>query len=205
MNVVSRLLASVALTGLIAGCTSATGEQVPSSTGLGHIPFAIGSDDIAWLTPVIAKWNKENPGQQVTPNYLDQAENIQRDQLVANLQAKSSVYDVIDLDVGWTAEFASNGWIIPLPASQFPLRDFLAPAVKTAMYQGRLYAVPDYSNADLRYYRKDILAKSHVQYPPTTWAQLEYLARTVPPTYGLNGYAGTFAQYERLTVNFTQP
>ena len=204
MNVVSRLLASVALTGVIAGCTSATEEQVPSTNGIGPITFAIGSDDIAWLTPVIAKWDKENPGQQVTPLYLPQAANVQLDQLVANLQAKSSVYDVIDLDVVWTAEFASNGWIIPLPASQFPLRDFLAPAVKTAMYQGRLYAVPDYSNADLLYYRKDILAKAHVQHPPTTWAQLEYVARTVAPRYGLNGYAGTFAQYEGLTVNFAE-
>ena len=72
-----------------------------------------------------------------------EASNDQLAQLVANLQAKSDLYDVIDMDVIWTAEFASNGWIIPLPQSQFPLGDFLKPAVDTAMYQGRLYAVPD--------------------------------------------------------------
>jgi multiple sugar transport system substrate-binding protein len=105
------------------------------------------------------------------------------------------------MDVIWTAEFASNGWIIPLPESQFPLKDFLKPAVDTAMYQGRLYAVPDYSNADLLYYRKDILAKAGQQ-PPKTWAQLAKLAETVAPKYGLDGYAGTFAAYEGLTVNF---
>jgi trehalose/maltose transport system substrate-binding protein len=69
------------------------------------------------------------------------------------------------------------------------------------MYQGRLYAVPDYSNADLLYYRKDILAKAGRQ-PPRTWAQLRQLAMTVAPRYGLYGYAGTFAPYEGLTVNF---
>jgi multiple sugar transport system substrate-binding protein len=69
------------------------------------------------------------------------------------------------------------------------------------MYQGRLYAVPDYSNADLLYYRKDILAKAGKQ-PPRTWDQLEQLAETVAPRYGLYGYAGTFAPYEGLTVNF---
>ena len=105
------------------------------------------------------------------------------------------------MDVIWTAEFASNGWIIPLPQSQFPLGDFLKPAVDTARYQGRLYAVPDYSNADLLYYRKDILAKAGKQ-PPKTWAQLQQLAETVAPKYGLYGYAGTFAPYEGLTVNF---
>ncbi|MBV8432360.1 MAG: extracellular solute-binding protein, partial [Solirubrobacterales bacterium] len=66
---------------------------------------------------------------------------------------------------------------------------------------GKLYAVPDYSNADLLYYRKDILAEAGQQ-PPRTWAQLQQLARTVAPKYGLDGYAGTFAPYEGLTVNF---
>jgi len=61
--------------------------------------------------------------------------------------------------------------------------------------------VPDYSNADLLYYRKDILAKAGQQ-PPRTWAQLQQLAKTVAPRYGLYGYAGTFAPYEGLTVNF---
>ena len=187
----------------IAGCASAAGEQAPSANGIGPISFAIGSDDISWLNPVIERWDRANPGQKVTALYLPQAANVQLDQLVANLQAKSSLYDVIDMDVVWTAEFAANGWIIPLPARQFPLADFLQPAVKTAMYQGRLYAVPDYSNADLLYYRKDILARAH-QDPPRTWSELEYLARTVAPHYGLNGYAGTFAQYEGLTVNFAE-
>src|SRR5689334_788069 len=62
-------------------------------------------------------------------------------------------------------------------------------------------AVPDYSNADLLYYRKDVLAKAGKQ-PPRTWAQLRQLAMTVAPKYGLYGYAGTFAPYEGLTVNF---
>jgi multiple sugar transport system substrate-binding protein len=184
-------------------CASAAAGRAPSADGIGPITFAIGSDDIGWLTSVIDGWNKANPTQPVTPLYLPEASNVQLDQLVANLQAKSDVYDVIDMDVVWTAEFAANGWIIPLSAAarEFPLRDFLQPAVKTAMYQGQLWAVPDYSNVDLLYYRKDILAKAGVK-PPTTWAQLEYLARTIAPRYGLQGFAGTFAQYEGLTVNF---
>ena len=205
MNLAVRsALALIASCGLMAGCASAAGRQVPSTNGIGPITFAIGSDDIDWLKPVIAKWNAEHPAEAVSPLYLPQAANVQLDQLVANLQAKSSVYDVIDMDVVWTAEFASNGWIIPLPVNKFPLGDFFPSAVATARYQGRLYAVPDYTNADLLYYRKDILAKAHVKQPPTTWAQLEYLAKTVAPKYGVNGYAGTFAQYEGLTVNFAE-
>lgn len=189
---------------LLAGCTAdraSSDGSAPSTNGIGPITFAIGQDNSGWLQGVITGWNQGHPSQKVTLLLLPQASNGQLAQLVANLQAKSDLYDVIDMDVIWTAEFASNGWIIPLPQSQFPLGDFLKPAVDTARYQGRLYAVPDYSNADLLYYRKDILAKAGKQ-PPKTWAQLQQLAKTVAPEYGLYGYAGTFAPYEGLTVNF---
>ena len=187
-------------TGCAAGGAS-LGQKAPSTNGVGPITLAIGKDNASWLQGVITGWNKLYPGQKVTLLLLPEASNDQLAQLVANLQAKSDEYDVIDMDVIWTAEFASNGWIIPLPENQFPLGKFLKPAVATAMYEGRLYAVPDYSNADLLYYRKDILAKAGQQ-PPRTWAQLQQLAETVAPRYGLYGYAGTFAPYEGLTVNF---
>ena len=139
---------------------ASSGGSAPSTDGIGPITFAIGKDNPGWPQDVITGWNEQHPSQKVTLLLLPEASNDQLAQLVANLQAKSDEYDVIDMDVIWTAEFASNGWIIPLPQSQFPLGDFLKPAVDTAMYQGRLYAVPDYSNADLLYYRKDILAKA---------------------------------------------
>jgi multiple sugar transport system substrate-binding protein len=204
MPAIAAVAAALLLT---AGCTSggaSSGGSAPSTNGIGPITFAIGQDDPGWVREVISGWNKQYPGQMVTLLLLPEASNDQLAQLVANLQAKSDEYDVIDMDVIWTAEFASNGWIIPLPSGQFPeLKDFLRPAVESAMYQGRLYAVPDYSNADLLYYRKDILAEAGRQ-PPRTWAQLAQLAKTVAPKYGLYGYAGTFQQYEGLTVNFAE-
>src|SRR3984885_10629597 len=194
----------------LAGCapasgaaSSAAGGCASLTNGIGPITFAIGSDDISWLTPVLRAWNTGHPGQRVTPLYRPEAANDQLAQLVANLQAKSDAYDVIDLDVVWTAEFASAGWIIPLPAGMFPLPAFLPPAHATAMNQGRLYAIPDYSNADLLYYRSDILAKAHKK-PPTTWAQLQALATKVAPKYHVDGYAATLAPYEGLTVNFAE-
>ncbi len=203
MIVVGVLIAALTL---VAGCASGVGEPPPMTS---KITFAIGSDDIGWLTPLVTRWNHTHAtDQQVTPLYLPADADTQHSYLVTNLKAKSPIYDVIDMDVVWTAEFAANGWIVPLNPANFPLRDFFQSAVRTARYRGRLYAVPDYTNADLLYYRKDILQKAHV--PPLkgdstwTWAQLANLARTVAPRYGLAGYAGTFAQYEGLTVNFAE-
>src|SRR5277367_4697845 len=206
MHGIAAVVVGLLLAASAAGCSSAgaaLGASTPSTNGIGPITLAIGKDNSGWVQHVVAGWNKLYPGQKVTLLLLPEASNDQLAQLVANLQAKSDEYDVIDMDVIWTAEFASNGWIIPLPENQFPLGKFLKPAVATAMYEGRLYAVPDYSNADLLYYRKDILAKAGKQ-PPKTWAQLQKLAETVAPQYGLYGYAGTFAPYEGLTVNFAE-
>jgi multiple sugar transport system substrate-binding protein len=210
----ARALAVAAATlGLVlaAGCSSdspPSGGQVPSTNGIGPITFAIGKDyfanakdDAAFVTTIIRPWNEQHPNQQVTLLLLPEASNGQLAQLAANLQAGSPVYDVIAMDVVWTAQFASAGWIIPLDAGMFPLDGFLRPAVDTATYDGHLWAVPYYSNAEVLYFRKDILARAGKQ-PPKTWAQLESLAKTVAPRYGMQGYAGQLAPYEGLTVNF---
>ncbi len=139
----------------------------------------------------------------MTPIYLPDDADDQYAQLVANLQAHSTVYDVMSLDVIWTAEFASSGWITPISAAPFPLASFLRPAVATATYQGHLYAVPFTSNATLLYYRNDILREAGVK-PPVTWAQLASDARTIAPRHGLAGYGTQFQAYEGLTVNFAE-
>jgi len=199
--------ATVAVAGalmLTAGCTPdspSAGGTAPSTNGIGPITFATGKDDAGFFETLIGPWNKAHPNERVTLLLLPEAENGQLAQLTANLQAGSSVYDVIDMDVIWTAEFASAGWILPLESSMFQVKDFLHPAVATATYDGHLWAVPYYSNADLLYYRKDILDKAG-EPPPKTLAQLQELAQTVAPRYGLQGYATQLAPYEGLTVNF---
>ena len=190
---------------LAAGC-GPIGTPVPASallSGIGSITFATGRVDTGYLTGLIARWNAAHPRQRVTLIQLPDDANDQLSQLVTNLQARSDVYDVMNLDVIWTAQFAANGWIVPIDRRLIPLGGFLPPAVATASYDGRLYAVPFTSNAGLLYYRKDILARAGVR-PPATWARLAYLARTVAPRYGLQGYGSQFADYEGLTVNFDE-
>jgi len=172
-------------------------------TATGPITFATGKVDTGYLAPLIVEWNAEHPGQKVTPIYLPDDADDQYAQLVANLQARSTVYDVMSLDVIWTAEFASSGWITPISSKPFPLSHFLRPAVATATYQGHLYAVPFTSNATLLYYRSDILAAAGAK-PPKTWAQLAHLARTLAPRYGIGGYGTQLQAYEGLTVNFAE-
>jgi multiple sugar transport system substrate-binding protein len=210
--VVSIVVACLALGGCsliaTAGATEsggpATGPASPASiSATGPITFATGKVDTGYLRPLITEWNQQHPTQKVTAIYLPDDADDQYAQLVANLQAHSTVYDVMSLDVIWTAEFASSGWITPISTRPFPLSHFLRPAVATATYQGHLYAVPFTSNASLLYYRSDILTAAGVK-PPGTWTQLSRLARTLAPRFGLDGYGTQLQAYEGLTVNFAE-
>jgi multiple sugar transport system substrate-binding protein len=184
-----------------AGCvaTGDTGGGDTGTGGTGPITFATGRDTTAYLQPLLDRWNQAHPAEKVTLLELPEAADEQRAQMVANLQAQSSRYDVLGLDVNWTAEFAENGWIIPLERGLFPLDRFLPPVVETAIYKDKLWAVPYTSNAGLLYYRTDLVKK-----PPRTWAELRDQAREITKKRNIGGYAGQFLAYEGLTVNFSE-
>ena len=185
------------------GGTQALTASSAALSGQGPITFVTGKDTSGYLGPLLAAWNRAHPAENVTLHELPADTDDQHAQMVANLQARSGLYDVLNMDVIWTPEFASAGWIVPLNPGLFPLRQFLRPAVDTAEWDGRLWAAPYTSNAGLLYYRADILARAGVV-PPRTWTQLAGLARTVAPKYHMYGYSGQYLVYEGLTVNFAE-
>ncbi|GAA4206837.1 ABC transporter substrate-binding protein [Microbispora amethystogenes] len=191
---------------LVAGCAGLTDTGAGPTTGTGGtgpITLAIGRDTTAYLRPLLDRWNQGHPDERVTLLELPEASDEQRAQMVANLQARNDVYDVLALDVMWTAEFADAGWIVPLDRSLFPLDKLLGGVADTAIYRDRLWAAPYTSNAGLLYYRSDILKKEHLK-PPRTWAELRDQARRLGAKYHIGGYAGQFLPYEGLTVNFAE-
>jgi multiple sugar transport system substrate-binding protein len=202
-SLASRLLVMVLAAGCGVSGPSRPASDRPSAESSGPITLTTGRDLTGYMQPLVGKWNAAHPAEKVTLLELPEAADDQHAQMVTNLQAKSDRYDVLNIDVAWTAEFADGGWIIPLDRRQFPLDQFLKPVVDTAVFGGKLYGVPYTSNAGLLYYRKDILAKAGER-PPKTWAELRRLARTLAPRYGLEGYAGQFLPYEGLTVNFAE-
>jgi multiple sugar transport system substrate-binding protein len=111
------------------------------------------------------------------------------------MQAKDSRYDVVTVDVIWTAEFAAKGWLEPLKGPYaLDTSSMLAGPVRAATYNGTLYAAPYASDGGLLYYRKDLVST-----PPTTWSEL--VSDCPKATKGMACYAGQFSKYEGLTVN----
>lgn len=199
MGRVGRMTVAVLLA-LLAGCT---GGRAGGDSGRGPITLATGRDLTGYLQHVLDGWNRLHPAQRVTLAQLPEAADETYTQMADSLRAGSSRFDVLNIDVAWTSEFAAAGWIAPLDRDRLPLGDLLPSVTSTATFHGRLYAMPFVTNAGLLYYRKDILAEAGVD-PPRTWAQLEEDARTIAPRYGLQGYAGQLLPYEGLTVNVTE-
>jgi multiple sugar transport system substrate-binding protein len=190
------------------GSKSDTGGAAAGALeGRGPITFATGKDTSGNLGAQVAAWNSQHPDQKVTVSELPESADAQRTQMIQNAQAKSDTFTVLNLDVVWTAEFAANRWITPLPEDKFPdLGKLLPSTVDTAKYRDKLYAVPVTSDGGLLYYRKDLLDKAGVK-PPTTWAEMKAACdkiKALPEGKTIGCYAGQFEKYEGLTVNFSE-
>ncbi|WP_327685889.1 ABC transporter substrate-binding protein [Streptomyces sp. NBC_00467] len=188
---------------LLAGYAGFGSRAGPAGDGRGPMTLVTAGDLTEYLGPLLDDWNSGHPQEQVTLVELPDSADETRAQMTSELRSGSDRFDVLNIDVAWTSEFAAAGWISPLERDRFPLDSFLAPVVDTATFDSRLFAVPYVTNAGLLYYRKDILEKAGEQ-PPRTWAELARQARTLAPRHGLDGYAGQFLPYEGLTVNATE-
>lgn len=123
----------------------------------------------------------------------------QRQQLVRRLAAKDSALDIMGLDVTWEAEFAEAGWILPWTGSnktQATTGTLKAP-LETAIWKGKLYAVPYNSNTQLLWYRDDLVKK-----PPVTWDEMITDAVNLAKQHKPHLIEIQGAQYEGVVVWF---
>lgn len=189
------LAAASLVVGGLAGCSSATS----GNSGVGPITFASGKDLTGAMPQLLSQWNKLHPDQKVTFIELSASPDDQRNSFVQDLQAKSDKYDVMWDDVVWTSEFAAHGWLAELDKSKVGGSDVLPAAVDTARYNGKIYGAPFMTNAQLLYYRSDLVPQA-----PKTWAEMQSDC-AIAAAHSMTCYAGgQFAQYEGLTVNVAQ-
>src|SRR4051812_6676922 len=140
--------------------------------------------------------DSSNGRYKIVYNKLSNDADQQRQSLVRRLAAKDSSIDIAGMDVVWTAEFAEANWIKAWP-ERFAAdlrKGTLAGPLKTATYQGKIWAAPANTNTQLLWYRKDL-----VKNPATTWDGLIKQASALPKA-GRIEIQG--AQYEGTTVWF---
>jgi len=106
----------------------------------------------------------------------------------------------MSIDVIWPAEFASNGWTVPLD-SRWPASDranYLPGPIKSCTYNGMVVAAPLRTDLGILYYRTDIIST-----PPNTFDDLTNMAKS-NASKARYGYVWQGSQYEGLVCDFVE-
>src|SRR5215211_21133 len=190
-------LAGAALLGA-SGCGGGGG-------GSGNLVFALGRDTSGTLGPLVNEFNKQNKGNfKVTYRAMPTATDQYFDKLQTEFQAGQSDIDVIGGDIIWAAQFAANKWVVDL-SDRFPKSDqskYLPAPIEGLTYDGKIWAVPWFTDAGMLFYRKDLLEKSGYSEPPKTWDELKEVALKTKKDSGLEaGFVFQGDNYEGGVCN----
>jgi multiple sugar transport system substrate-binding protein len=160
----------------------------------GNVTLCMGKDTSGDKTALVKEFNKANPGITAKLLEFSTSADEQRAQFVQRQEAKSGECDVFYSDVIWTAEFASQKWLYDMTPYLDSKKSALIPAtLKTVDYAGKLWGVPQQTDAAFLYYRDD-----QVKTPPTTWQQVYQAAKQN------KGIVYQGAPYEGLTCDFLE-
>jgi len=135
--------------------------------------------------PLLDQFNAEHPDLHATFEVGGATSDVQQQYLSTVLTSKSGDIDLMLIDVVRPAQYAASGWAEPLDGyfasaaeQQQYLAAFLPGRVTADTIDGKLYAIPAFTDAQFLYYRKDLLDKYGFQ-PPKTWEELKNQALTI--------------------------
>jgi multiple sugar transport system substrate-binding protein len=185
---------------LISACRESARTLPPNTIVFKHEKFFANPEP---LTRLLKRFEKENPGIFVKDEQLPASSDDTHQFYAINLEAKSTDFDVMAMDVIWIPEFGRAGWLEDvsglLPQEQ--RSEFFDGPIAAVTLNNRVYAIPWYIDAGLLYYRKDLLDSFGFS-PPRTWEQLVRISETIlkrrPDLYG---FLWQGKQYEGLICN----
>lgn len=193
-------------------CLSTTASVIALSGALtisasaDEITFASGitGSRVETFAAIVAPWEKET-GHTVTLVPMPASSTDQFGQYRLWLAAGNSDIDMYQTDVIWAPQLA--GQLVDLSAAASELMKQHFPSiVESQTVDGKLVALPLYTDAPALYYRKDLLEK-HGASVPKTWEELTTTAQVVQDkerglgNLDLWGFVWQGNAYEGLTCN----
>jgi multiple sugar transport system substrate-binding protein len=162
----------------------------------GTATYCTGKDTSGNLIQGVKDFNKANPGITIKLTEFPTDAQQQHDQFAQRQRAKSSDCDGFESDVVWTAEFASQKWLMDMtPYMDKRKSEFIPSTLQTITYDGKIWGVPSSTDTGLLFYRTD-----QVKSPPSTWQQVYQDAAKTSPA----GIAYQGASYEGLTCDYLE-
>lgn len=153
--------------------TSGSDEKVVVTVAGGAV-----GNELELTKKAVDKFNEENPNIEVR---VLETPDLAQDRLGLYLQfleAKSSEVDVYQIDVIWPGDLAEHFVDLNQYGADTVTKDHFAPIVENNTVDGKLVAIPWFTDAGLLYYRSDLLEKYNLEVP-TTWDELEKHAKTI--------------------------
>jgi multiple sugar transport system substrate-binding protein len=179
-------------TGQTEGVPAVDPASMDSATG--EVTYCSGKDTSGDLKETIEEFNKANPDLQVKLVEFPEDAQQQHDQFVQRQKAKSGDCDAFEEDVVWTAEFASQKWLMDMSKYIDTRKDeFIPSTLETVTFDGKVFGAPRVSDAGMMYYRTD-----QVKEFPATWQELYSEAQKG------DGIVYQGSAYEGLTVDYLE-
>ncbi|WP_020610689.1 ABC transporter substrate-binding protein [Sediminispirochaeta bajacaliforniensis] len=177
----------VALLALISAPFVMAGGQQDSSAPAGDsgqvvVTIAAGAvgQELELTKQAAAEYTKMHP--DVLVKVLDTPD-LSDDRLGLYLQffeSQSSEVDLYQVDVIWPGDMAEHFEdLYQYPGMKEDAAKHFAPIVQNNTVDGKLVAMPWFTDAGLLYYRTDLLEKYGFDGPPATWKELETMAQTI--------------------------
>jgi trehalose/maltose transport system substrate-binding protein len=94
-------------------------------------------------------------------------------------EAKSSAVDLYQIDVIWPGDIAEHLLDLNEYGAKEYTSDHFSSIVQNNTVDGKLVAMPWFTDAGLLYYRTDLLKKYGYSAPPKTWKELTEMAKTI--------------------------
>jgi len=162
----------------------------------GDVTYCTGKDTSGAQVESVEIFNREMRDRGLRARLLEFPESAdeQRNQFIQRQRARSGECDIFYADVIWTAEFASQRWLMDMtPYVEQRQQELIPSTLETVRYDGKFFGMPKQTDAAFLYYRTD-----QVDEVPATWqAVYEEAARQ-------DGIVYQGAAYEGLTVDFLE-
>ena len=185
-------------------------EAVPVERTI--IKFAAQADSTPATQAVIDAYNASQ--ELYTVEWVDMTNDsgAMREQILTSMQAGSSDYDVLSMDVVWAGEFAAAGYIAPIDqlmqADDLKVSQFNAGSMTAGNYNAKQYTLPFFPDLGLLYFRKDIVSTEDAAKLVSgdyTYADLQAMAEKYMGQGGTtDGIVFQAKLYEGLVCNLTE-
>jgi multiple sugar transport system substrate-binding protein len=159
-----------------------------------------------WKHGLIADFESKHPKIRINIVEGPNAPNLIEDLYTSSFLLGNSPYDLVNMDVVWTAKFVAAGWLRDLSDRFTPaeLAKFSPRDVEAGRYESKLYRLPIRSDLGMLYYRKDLLEAAGLK-PPDTFAQMLEISQALKKAGKIDwGYVWQGRQYEGVVAMFVE-